>query len=109
MGKAGKYIKSIFRGDFLTAIKADRNIPFILYVFVLVILYITLNLLIEKSMTIRQENDRIIEELRTDYTQKSLELVSIDTRSKVKEMLEKKGSDLEEPRQAPVKIEDNRK
>ena len=80
-----------------------------MYVFVLVILYITLNLLIEKSMTIRQENDRIIEELRIDYTQKSLELVSIDTRSKVKEMLEKKGSDLEEPRQAPVKIEDNRK
>lgn len=80
-----------------------------MYVFVLVILYITLNLLIEKSMTIRQENDRIIEELRIDYTQKSLELVSIDTRSKVKEMLEKTGSDLEEPRQAPVKIEDNRK
>lgn len=104
MAAISKYIKSFFRGDFLTVIKADRNIPFILYVFVLIILYITINLLIEQTMTVRQENERIIKELNIDYTQKSLELISIDTRSKIEEMLREKGSSLEKPKTAPVRI-----
>lgn len=104
MAAISKYIKSFFRGDFLTVIKADRNIPFILYVFVLIILYITINLLIEQTMTVRQENERIIKELNIDYTQKSLELISIDTRSKIEEMLREKGSSLEKPETAPIRI-----
>ena len=104
MAAISKYIKSFFRGDFLTVIKADRNIPFILYVFVLIILYITINLLIEQTMTVRQENERIIKELNIGYTQKSLELISIDTRSKIEEMLREKCSSLEKPETAPARI-----
>lgn len=99
-----KYIKSIFMGDFLTVINAHKNVPFILYVFVLIIAYITINLLIEKTMTIRENNAEIIENLKIDYTHKSLEVVSIDTRSKVEEMLRANGSSLKKPEEAPAQI-----
>lgn len=100
-----KYLKSIIRGDFLTLIKADKNIPFILYVFFLIIAYITINLLIEKTMTVHRSNAEVIEELRIDYTQKSTRLISIDTRNNIEEMLEDNGSELKKPQQAPREIE----
>lgn len=105
MGNIFSLAKSIFRGDFLTYIKADRHIPLILYAFLLIFTFITLNLYIEKTMTIKQENEKIIEELKIDYTHKTLDLVSISTRSRVQNMLKDAGSKLKAPDTPPMNIE----
>lgn len=105
MGKILNLAKSIFRGDFLTYIKADKHIPLILYAFLLVFTFITLNLYIEKTMTVKQENEKIIEELKIDYTHKTLDLVSISTRSRVQNMLKEADSKLKAPDTPPMNIE----
>ena len=105
MAATKKCLQSTIRVYFLTLIKADKNIPFILYVFFLIIAYITINLLIEKTMTVHRSNAEVIEELRIDYTQKSTRLISIDTRNNIEEMLEDHGSDLKKPQQTPREIE----
>lgn len=104
MNRTLQILRSIIRGNFLTEIGADRNIPFILYIFVLVTAYITLNLFVEQSMTRKEENERIIENLKIDYTHKYLDLMSLDTRTNIDVLLGKKGSRLEPPCEAPKKI-----
>jgi hypothetical protein len=70
---------------------------FILYVFTLIIIYITINLAVDKTQLSIRRNQRELKNLKADYTSKSAKLQFISKRDEIEDKLKKQGSEVQKP------------
>jgi hypothetical protein len=93
-GVLADIFRSILKGELLVRLHADKALPEILYLFVLVWLSIFLNIKIEKTMAEVETNKERLQETEIHHAQKTVEFVSLGRLSTVKGLLEEKGSDV---------------
>ena len=70
---------------------------FIIYLFGLVLAFITLNLSVEKTQMTMRRNQRELKNLKADYTAKAARLQYLSKRNEVEDRLEKLNSSLHKP------------
>lgn len=99
------HIIDVVSGDIITKKGIDRKLPFIIYIFFLIILYIVWGLMVEDKMTVIRNNEKEIETLKIEYYQKELTLTGLNQKSRVEELLLKNGiKDLKAPEDPPQRI-----
>lgn len=103
--RAGDKVVKVLSGDLLLEKRIDRQLPFVAYIFVLVILFITWNLTVESKLSKVQDNEKVLEELRISYQQRTLDLVGMNNRTKIDHMLSGCSSTLHSPKNPPRRIE----
>lgn len=87
----------ILGGQFLTRQNMTSQWFFILYVFALVLLYITINLGVEKTQLTQRRNQRELKNLKADYTSKAAKLQYQSKRGEIELKLIDQGSVLKKP------------
>ncbi len=99
-------IKSdLLGGQFLSQDKVSRQWGFILYVFLLVLLYITINLGVQKTQLAQSKNLRDLKNLKADYTSKAARLQNQSSREQIRARLIENGSTLKSPAHPAYLIE----
>lgn len=88
---------SILGGQFLLNLGATRHWLFALYLFVLIILYITLNLKVADTDIQIRRNQTELKNLKADYTSKSAKLQYQSRQGEIERRLEVTGSKVERP------------
>jgi len=81
-----------------------RQIWFILYLFFLVILYITINFSMEQSLLLERRNARELIHLKSDFTSKSAKLQYESKRIEVENKLNRLNSTLKAPENPPGRV-----
>ncbi|MBR5736268.1 MAG: hypothetical protein IKX60_05715 [Bacteroidales bacterium] len=95
----------VVSGDIITKKGIDKKLPFIIYIFFLIILYIIWGLMVEDKMTVIRDNEKEIETLKIEYYQKELTLTGLNQKSKVENLLLQNGiNDLKAPKDPPQRI-----
>lgn len=84
-------------GQFLSRQRTTTQWLFILYIFFLILLYITINLGVEKTQLTQRRNQRELKNLKADYTSKAAKLQYQSKRGEVEQRLIDLGSALEKP------------
>lgn len=97
-------IIDLFSGDIIIKKGWDRYIWFIVYLFFLVILYMTWGLYVEDKMAQTRKNEAIIEELKIEYYRNELELTSLNKKTRIEELLIKNGNKKLQPPVEPPTI-----
>jgi Tfp pilus assembly protein PilO len=98
-------IIDVVSGDIITKKGIDKKLPFIIYIFFLIILYIIWGLMVEDKMTVIRDNEKEIETLKIEYYQKELTLTGLNQKSKVETLLLQNGvTDLKAPEDPPMRI-----
>ncbi len=104
MGKARNFTKNVtkrfinfFSGDFILTRGLDKHIWFAVYIFVLFSILITWSLTVESALVKVRKNEKTIEALNIAKDQRAIELLSIDRRSTLEELLRKNHSTLKAP------------
>lgn len=87
----------ILGGQFLIRQKMTSQWLFILYIFFLILLYITINLGVEKTQLTQRRNQRELKNLKADYTSKAAKLQYQSKRGEIEEKLIRLGSALQKP------------
>ncbi len=87
----------ILGGQFLSRQKITAQWLFILYIFLLILLYITINLGVEKTQLTQRRNQRELKNLKADYTSKAAKLQYQSKRGEVEQRLITLGSALQKP------------
>ena len=95
---------SLFSGSFILKRRLDRFIWIVIYVFILIVLFISWNLYIESRLVRIEKNSAIIKDLEISRQQRSLDLVGIDNRVKVEKILQGFGSKLHAPTDPPKRV-----
>lgn len=103
MDKFKKGFSELFSGDLLLRKRVDHNMGFAFYIFVLFCAIIAWSLYVEKQLVKVEQNARTIEALEVSYHQRSIELVSLDQRTRIESMLESCKSNLKAPVE-PAKV-----
>ncbi len=97
-------ITSFFSGSFILKRRLDRFLWFFIYIFILLVLFISWNLYIESRLVKIEKNSDVIKDLEINRQQRSLELVSLDYETKVEKMLQDFGSKLHAPTDRPIRV-----
>ena len=87
---------SFFRGEQLIKMMS-KQMGFIITIFITIVVLIIWNMKVEEEMV---KSERLLEEvenLKVQYTHKNIELISIDKRTKIEEMLKSSHSTLKAP------------
>lgn len=84
-------------GQFLSKSKMTGQWLFILYLFLLILLYITINLGVQKTQLAQSKNLRDLKNLKADYTSKAAKLQNQSSREQIKTKLQENGSTLKSP------------
>lgn len=79
--------------------------PFILYVFFLLIVYISINLGVEKTQVTRRRNQHELKNLKADYTGKAARLQDQSKRGEIEIKLIRQGSSLHKPSKPARRIQ----
>ena len=95
----------ILGGQFLAKKELSKQWFFILYIFVLVLIYISINLGVEKTQLSQRRNQRELKNLKADYTSKAAKMQYYSKRGEIEIRLIEQGSLLEKPKQPPRVIE----
>lgn len=97
-------IKDVFDGSVLTRASVTKQLPFILYITFLGVLYIANKYHAEKIVreTMKLQNE--VRELRTEKIATQSELMSISKQSEVAKLVKERGLGLEESVEPPRKI-----
>ena len=99
------HVIDVVSGDIITKKGIDKKLPFIIYIFVLIIFYIIWGLMVEDKMTVIRDNEQEIETLKIEYYQKELMLTGLNQKSKVENLLLQNGiTDLKAPVDPPQRI-----
>ena len=98
-------VVSYLSGDKLIQWGVDRQLGFIFYVFVIICITIAWSLMVEQNLVKVQKNEKILQELRISYQQRTLDLVGMNNRTKIDGMLKASGSKLHAPVEPPKRIE----
>ena len=90
------FASDILGGQILSRLKTVDQY-FIIYLFCLVIAFITFTLGVEKTQMAMRRNQRELKNLKADYTAKAARLQYLSKRNEVEERLEKLNSSLHKP------------
>lgn len=90
------FASDILGGQILNRLKTVGQY-FIIYLFGLVLAFITLNLSVEKTQMTMRRNQRELKNLKADYTAKAARLQYLSKRNEVEDRLEKHSSSLHKP------------
>lgn len=95
---------AIFQGKLLMKLKIHLYLPQIVYTFFLFFLAILFSLVVDNTQAKVESNRLILKELSIENTQKEYELIMLNRRSTVENLLENKGSTLAEPEHPARKL-----
>ncbi len=98
------WISEIMGGQILLHSGILQQARFVLYVFVLIILYISINFGIERSQLRERRNQRELKHLKADYTSKSAKLLYQSKRAEIEKRLNEYNSKLVKPTEPPRRI-----
>ena len=90
------FASDILGGQILNRLKTVDQY-FIIYLFALVIAFISVNLSVEKTQMTMRRNQRELKNLKADYTAKAARLQYLSKRNEVEERLRKHNSSLYKP------------
>ena len=93
---------SFFSGSFILKRRLDRFVWFFIYIFILLVLFISWNLYIESRFVRIEKNSAIIKDLEISHQQHSLDLMGIDI--KVEKILQGFGSRLHAPNDSTKRV-----
>ena len=96
-------IIGVLNGNFLARENVIRNMPFMFYVVLLMVLYIAYGYYAERTVRELHNVDVELKDMRSDYISKRAELEKTEKQSQVAEDIERLG--LKESRVPPIKIE----
>ena len=88
---------NILGGAFLTRSQMAGQWMFILYIFLLIFLYITLNLAVINTQKASSHNLKELKNLKADYTSKEAKLQAQSSRGEILLRLKESGSTLKDP------------
>lgn len=91
-------------GQFLTRRQLAGQWFFILYIFVLIFLYITLNLAVINTQKASSRNARELKNLKADYTSKEAKLQAQSSRSQISLRLKEQGSTIKDPSEPAFRV-----
>lgn len=94
------FASDILGGQILSRSKVNQY--FILYLFALILIFISINLGVEKTQLTMRRNQRELKNLKADYTAKAARLQYLSKRNEVEQRLITQGSRLKRP-QDPAK------
>ena len=95
---------NILGGAFLTRSQMAGQWVFILYIFGLIFLYITLNLAVINTQKASSRNQRELKNLKADYTSKEAKLQAQSSRSEIILRLQQSGSSLKDPSEPAKRV-----
>ena len=95
---------NILGGAFLTRNQMAGQWMFILYIFLLIFLYITLNLAVISTQKASSHNLKELKNLKADYTSKEAKLQAQSSRSEIIIRLEQSGSSLKDPTEPAFRV-----
>ena len=99
-----RWVSEIMGGQILVHSGVLQQLGFVLYLFVLVIFYISLNFNIEVKLISERHNQRELKNLKADYTGKRARLLYMSKRTEIERRLIESGSDLKSPINPPSYI-----
>ena len=95
---------AIVKGQFILRLKLDKFFPQIAWTFFLFMMAILYSLGVDMTLGKVEDGKKKLSELEVLYTQKSYELISLNRRSTVSNMLEKAGSKVKEPEKPAILV-----
>lgn len=102
--KAKNILQSMLGGKILEETGFISQWKFVLYLFSLVIIYISINFSMENSLVQERRNQKEIKNLKADYTSKSAKLLFSSKRIEIEKKLMDHGSKLIAPEMPPKEI-----
>lgn len=99
-----KKFVEIFSGEIILKKRWDRYIKFVLYCFFLISIFIAWSLMVENQLAKMEKNETILEGLKIEYNQKTLEYIGLNRRTKIEQILESEHSTLHGPIIPPKRI-----
>lgn len=96
--------KAILHGKFLLALHFDEYLDRIAYVFACALLFIWINLQIDKTLHRKEENSRLIENLQSIHTDTTCRLTALNSVCEVEKMLQEMNSNVQVPRKKAQRI-----
>lgn len=104
MSRSERIFSTIFGGQLLSRNMAAKQALFVLYLFLLVIIYISIHNGIEKTRLTNYSLEGELKTLHTEYISKNAELMNLSQRNKVKSALQDEASTLRAPINPPYWI-----
>lgn len=97
------FASDVFGGQFLSRMRMTGQWVFILYLFILVIIYISINLGVAKTQLTQRRNQRELKNLKADYTSKTARLQYSSKQGEIEIKLKALGSKVQKP-EKPAKL-----
>jgi len=104
MSKAPKIISVVFGGEPVLANLGEKNIRFVLFLFVLIILYISLHYAVGQTLVEGRKLERELKNLRAEYTTNLADLAFLSKQEEVTKRLQQFDSELQAPVKPPKRI-----
>lgn len=104
MRKSEQIISTLFGGRTLLKGVFSKHLNFILYIFLLLILYISMNNAVEKTLLANYRLENELQLLHAEYTRKSADLMQLSQQQEIEKQLRARGSDLKAPDNPPAWI-----
>lgn len=96
-------MRDFFGGQFLTNSKILSQWAFILYVFLLIMIYISINMGVERTQIKQLRNQRELVNLKAEYTGKQARLQYMSKRGEIATKLKELGSTVKNP-ESPARV-----
>lgn len=97
---------NLLGGAFLTRSLRSGQWVFILYIFLLIFLYITINLAVINTQKASSRNLRELKNLKADYTSKEAKLQAQSSRGEIILKLKESGSTLKDPADPAFRVKE---
>ncbi|MBQ0122575.1 MAG: hypothetical protein KBS38_02990 [Bacteroidales bacterium] len=104
LGRIKKGVIDFASGDLLIRKGFDKQLGFVFYIFCCLCLFIMWSLMVESQLARIEDNKRILKDLKINYQQRTLDLVGMNNRTKVDELLKKNNSTLHGPVDPPAVV-----
>lgn len=101
MGRKEKVISTLFGGQALLKGVISKHLSFILFIFLLLIIYISLHNAVEKTLLENYRMEKELQKLHAEYTRKAADLMQLSERQQIEKQLEARGSLLKAPANPP--------
>ncbi|NLA15601.1 MAG: hypothetical protein GX877_03580 [Bacteroidales bacterium] len=104
MRKSEQIIATLFGGRTLLQGVISKHLSFILYIFLLLILYISMNNTVQNTLLANYRLEKELQVLYAEYTRKTAELMQLSRQQEIEKQLKARGSDLKAPTHPPAWI-----
>ncbi|MFA6770377.1 MAG: FtsL-like putative cell division protein, partial [Bacteroidales bacterium] len=94
----------IFGGQILVSSGFLQNIGFVLFIFALIVLNITINFGIERSLLTERKNQRELKHLKSDYVSKMATLQFNSKKTEIEKKLKELKSTIKPPIDPPIRV-----